>query len=151
MKFIAVFIALLAATEAKAADAQASYLKHCSLCHQADAQGIPGTFPPIWGRVAQIAATPEGAAFLAQVLLWGMSGTIVVDDIPITGVMPGVPHVSDEEIAAIVDYLITEGGTLKNTSAFSLDILKSVRATGRIPQAATNARRDELFKAGLLK
>ena len=151
MKFIAVIIALLAATEANAADAQASYLKHCSLCHQADAQGIPGTFPPIWGRVAQIAATPEGAAFLAQVLLWGMSGTIVVDDVPITGVMPGVPHVSDDEIAAIVDYLITEGGTLKNTSAFSVEILKSVRTAGRIPQPATNARRNELFKSGLLK
>lgn len=151
MKYIAVFIALFAAAEVQAADAQASYLKHCSLCHQADAQGIPGTFPRIWGRVGQIAATPEGALFLAQALLWGMSGTIVVDDVPITGVMPGVPHVADEEIVAIVDYLITEGGTLENSSAFSLEVLKSVRAAGRIPQAATNARRDELFKAGILK
>ena len=151
MKFIAVFWVLLAASEATAANAQASYLKHCALCHQADAQGIPGTFPRIWGRIGQIASTPEGAAFLAQALLWGMSGTVSVDDVPITGVMPGVPHVPDEEIAAIVDYLITEGGTVRNKSAFNLQIFRAAPAPGRIPQAATNVRRNELFDAGLIK
>ena len=151
MKSLVVFVALVAATGTQAADPQASYVKHCSLCHQADAQGIPGTFPRIWGRVGQIAATPEGAAFLAQALLWGMSGTVLVDDVPVTGVMPGVPHVPDEEIAAIVDYLITEGGTVKNTSAFNLEILKAARAAGRVPHAATNARRNELFDVGLIK
>ena len=151
MKHLVVFAALLAAGGAEAADGKASYLKHCSLCHQADAQGIPGTFPRIWGRVGEIAATPEGATFLAQALLWGMSGTIAVDDVPVTGVMPGVPHVPDEEIAAIVDYLITEDGAVKNTSAFSIETLKAVRAAGRIPQAATNARRNELAEAGLIK
>jgi hypothetical protein len=80
-----------------------------------------------------------------------MSGTVSVDDVPITGVMPGVPHVPDEEIAAIVDYLITEGGTVKNKSAFNLEILKAARAAGRVPQAATNVRRNELFDAGLIK
>ncbi len=140
-----------ASIETWAADSQASYLKHCSLCHQPDAQGIPGTFPRIWGRVGQIAATPEGAAFVAQAVLWGMSGTISVDDVPVTGVMPGVPHVSDEEITAIVEYLITEGGTVKNTSAFSLETVKAARAGGRVPQAATNALRNELFEAGVIK
>lgn len=151
MKTFVVFLALLVGAEAQAADTQASYLKHCSLCHQPDAQGIPGTFPRIWGRIGQIASTPEGAAFLAQALLWGMSGTVSVDDVPVTGVMPGVPHVPDEEIAAIVDYLITEGGTVKNTSAFNLEILKAARAAGRVPQAVTNARRNELFDAGVIK
>lgn len=151
MKYFTFFLATMLGAEVQAADKQASYLKHCSLCHQADGQGIPGTFPRIWGRIGQIASTPEGAAFLAQALLWGMSGTISVDDVPITGVMPGVPHVTDEEIVAIVDYLITEDGTVENTSAFNLEVLKAARAAGRVPQAATNARRNELFDAGLIK
>lgn len=151
MKLFLVLAALVASGGAHAADGQASYIKHCSLCHQADAQGIPGTFPRIWGRIGQIAATPEGAAFVAQAVLWGMSGTITVDDFPVTGVMPGVPHVPDEEIAAIVEYLITEGGAVKNTSAFSLETVKAARAGGRVPQAATNALRNELFAAGVIK
>ena len=151
MKKFAILSALLATSGAEAADGQASYLKHCSLCHQADAQGIPGTFPRLWGRVAEITATPEGAAFAAQAVLWGMSGTVVVDDVPVTGVMPGVPHVSDEEIASIVTYLITEGGTIKNTSAFTLETVKAARAGGRIPQAATNALRNELVAKGAFK
>lgn len=151
MKYFVFLAAFLVTGAAEAADSQASYIKHCSLCHQADAQGIPGTFPRLAGRIGQIAATPEGAAFVAQAVLWGMSGTVVVDDVPVTGVMPGVPHVSDEEIAAIVDYLITEGGTLKNTSAFTLETVKAARAAGRVPQPATNARRNELFAAGVIK
>jgi mono/diheme cytochrome c family protein len=156
MKYLMVLVALLATGSAMSgtawgADSQASYVKHCSLCHQPDAQGIPGTFPRIWGRIGQIAATPEGAAFVAQAVLWGMSGTVSVDDVPVTGVMPGVPHVSDEEIAAIVDYLITEGGTVKNTSAFTVETVKAARAAGRISQATTNALRNELFAAGIIK
>jgi hypothetical protein len=65
--------------------------------------------------------------------------------------MPGVPHVPDEEIAAIVDYLITEGGAVNNKSAFNHEVVKAARAAGRVPQATTNARRNELFGAGLIK
>ena len=151
MKYVVIAAALLALGSVRAEANQASYLKHCSLCHQADAQGIPGTFPRIWGRVAGIAATPEGASFLAQAVLWGMSGTITVDDVPVTGVMPGVPHVSDEEIAAIIEYLITEDGTVKNTSAFSVETVKAARAAGRKPQAETNALRHKLAEAGIIK
>lgn len=145
-----IFLSVLLATECAGAS-QASYLKHCSLCHQADALGIPGTFPRLMGRVAQMTSTPEGAAFVAQAVLWGMSGTIVVDDVPVTGAMPGVPHVSDEEIFAIVEYLITEGGTAKNTGFFSLESVKTARAAGRIPFTTTNARRNELAAAGIIK
>lgn len=150
MKYLAFLAALFAASNAFA-DGQASYLKHCSLCHQADAQGIPGTFPRLMGRVGQIGSSAEGAAFMAQAILWGMSGSITVDDVPLTGVMPGVPHVSDEEILSIVDYLATEGGTVKNATTLNLETIKAARAAGRVPQAATHARRQELFAAGLIK
>lgn len=145
-----IVLAALVATESASAS-QAGYLKHCSLCHQADAQGVPGTFPRLWGRLGELTATPEGAAFVAQAVLWGMSGTIVVDDVPVTGVMPGVPHVPDEEIASIVEFLITEGGAVKNTGAFSLDTVKAARAAGRVPQQDTNALRNKLAADGVFK
>lgn len=150
MKYFVFALALLTAGGALA-DGKASYLKHCSLCHQPDALGIPGAFPRLMGRINDIGATPEGATFMAQAILWGMSGTIMVDDVPVTGVMPGVPHVADAEIVSIVDYLATEGGTTKNATVFDLETLKAVRAAGRIPMPATNARRHELFNAGVIK
>ncbi len=146
-----VFAAALLASTGALADGQASYLKHCSLCHQMDGQGIPGAFPRLMGRVGQIGSSAEGAAFMAQAILWGMSGSITVDDVPLTGVMPGVPHVSDEEILSIVEYLATEGGTVKNGTLVTLETIKAARAAGRVPQAVTNARRHELFAAGVIK
>ena len=101
------------------------------------------------GREQPEVPAPPMRADAVSVFL--VNNLVSVDDVPVTGVMPGVPHVPDEEITAIVDYLITEGGTVKNTSAFNLDVLKAARAAGRVPQAATNARRNELFDAGLIK
>jgi mono/diheme cytochrome c family protein len=143
-------IAFLAAAPLQAADGKASFLKHCSLCHQADGQGIPGTFPRLIGRVGEIGATSEGAALLAEVMLWGMSGTITVDDVPVTGAMPGVAHLGDEELASIIAYLATEDGSVADKTTFSLETLKTVRAAGRMTPAEVNARRQALFEAGVI-
>lgn len=149
---LAVCAGVLAAGAAHAADGQASFLKHCSLCHQADGQGIPGTFPRLMGRAGQIASTPDGATFIAQVLLWGMSGTVTVDDLPVTGAMPGVAHLSDEELAGIVAYLVSEGGAAADAeTAFSADVLKEVRAAGRLTPAEVNARRQQLAETGVIQ
>lgn len=141
-------VTLTAFTPAQAADGQASYLKHCSLCHQADGIGVPGSFPRLMGRVREIAATPDGAAFLARLLLWGMSGTITVDDAPLTGTMPGVAHLSDVELVSIVVFLAAEGGEVQTEIAFDLEVLQAARTAGRLTPAEVNGQRQKLFNTG---
>lgn len=142
---------LMASTPAYAADGQASYQKHCSLCHQADGMGIPGTFPRLMGRVGEIAATTEGATFIARLLLWGMSGTITVDDTPVTGTMPGVAHLADEELVSIITFLATEGGEVQTEIAFNLETLQAARAAGRLQPTEVNGLRQQLFDNGTIK
>ena len=66
-----------------------TFANRCSMCHQPSGAGLPGQFPRLNGRVAQIATSPEGRRYLAMVLLYGIYGPITVDDRKITGLMPG--------------------------------------------------------------
>jgi putative membrane-bound dehydrogenase-like protein len=77
------------------------YMKACIECHQADGNGVAGTFPPIAGSewVADDQTT------LLRILLGGLHGPIKVKGVEYNSVMPGHFHVSDEELAAIASYV----------------------------------------------
>jgi uncharacterized protein len=77
------------------------YMKACIECHQADGNGVPGTFPPLAGSewVAGDSKT------LLRILLGGLYGPITVKGVDYNSVMPGHSHVPDEEIAAIASYV----------------------------------------------
>jgi mono/diheme cytochrome c family protein len=95
------------------ADGAQLYQQHCAACHQPKGQGVPGLYPPLTGRLAALAAAGDGRAFLAQVLLYGMSGKITVGDRSYAGVMPGVPKLPSSDIAAILNHVISGfGGTM---------------------------------------
>ncbi|MGB0955662.1 MAG: cytochrome c oxidase subunit II [Panacagrimonas sp.] len=65
-----------------------AYGKHCVACHQAGGAGIPPNFPSLIGSAV---VTGPAAAQIEQVLKG-------------KGLMPPFPHLSDEDIAAIVTY-----------------------------------------------
>jgi len=79
----------------------------CVACHQVDGQGVPGSFP-------QLAHNPDlflARDFPARVVLFGMEGTIVANGQTIQGAMPPLGNVlSDEEIAAVVNYVCSSFG-----------------------------------------
>jgi putative membrane-bound dehydrogenase-like protein len=77
------------------------YMKACIECHQADGNGVPGTFPPLAGS-EWVAGDPKT---LLRILLGGLYGPIQVKGVDYNSVMPGHSHVSDEEIAAIASYV----------------------------------------------
>ena len=87
--------------EAQAADGAALFAENCTSCHQEDARGVEETFPPL----AENGDLFLSADFPAVVLLNGMSGQITVNGQPFEGDMPPFGHLSDSEIAAIVNYL----------------------------------------------
>lgn len=85
--------------------------EYCVGCHQVGGTGVPGEYPRLAGRVSKIASDPRGRAFLAQLMLAGMSGTITVDGRKILGIMPGFDNLKDDELAAVLNYVVgLEGG-----------------------------------------
>ncbi len=77
------------------------YMKACIECHQADGNGVPGTFPPLAG--SEWVAGDKNT--LLRILLGGLYGPIKVKGVDYNSVMPGHSHVSDEELAAIASFV----------------------------------------------
>lgn len=84
----------------------AFYDANCALCHQRAGVGVRGQFPRLAGRVGEIAATPAGRTYLIEVMLFGIAGKVDIDDVPLIGVMPPLSMHSDEELAAVLNYVI---------------------------------------------
>jgi mono/diheme cytochrome c family protein len=79
---------------------------NCAACHQADGSGLPPVFPPLAGHAADLAALPGGTNYLMHTVLFGLEGEIMIGDATFNGVMPAWGHLSDAEIAAVIDYII---------------------------------------------
>ncbi|MCH4089870.1 c-type cytochrome [Acetobacter sp.] len=122
-----------------AADGQQLYTGNCSLCHQASAAGVVGQFPPLKGRIAAIASTPEGKAYVMHVLLNGLTGMIKAGGNPYMGYMPSFGAQSDENIAAILTYVASLGDA-KPAPTFTADEVKKERASSLTPMAVLEER-----------
>jgi nitrite reductase (NO-forming) len=76
------------------------YERICTTCHQPDARGLPGVFPPL----AQSDFLLKDADRAIRVLLEGLQGPITVNGQTFNGVMPNFA-LSDDEIAAVLSYV----------------------------------------------
>lgn len=103
MTIYASLIVLTTAIDATAADAV--YQQRCAMCHGADGDGVPGIYPRLRDRIAAIAAAEGGVDYLVQVVLFGLTGSIKVDEVSIEGIMPGSADLSDQDVAAVLNYL----------------------------------------------
>ncbi len=136
---------------AAAADPKSSYLTRCSMCHQSNAQGLPGQFPQLAGRSAQIAQTAEGRRYLVRVALWGIYGPIDVNGTPINGLMPGVAGASDAEISDVLNHVISIGKPAKPAKPFKPADVAAVRAEGKVSGTDNAALRKTLVASGVIK
>ena len=104
------------------ADAGAAvYQKNCMACHQANGQGMAGVFPPLVGN-SNITDKP---AYIAETIVKGKSGKVVVNGAEYNGMMPPMAYMSDADIAAVVDYVNNKfAGGSKTISA---EAVKAVR------------------------
>ena len=87
-----------------------TYDANCSVCHQHGGHGLAGGFPPLAGHAPEILARPDGRAYIARVVLFGLSGVIEVDGDTFDGVMPPWSSLSDDEVAAVIDQVLTAWG-----------------------------------------
>jgi mono/diheme cytochrome c family protein len=86
-----------------------TYEANCSGCHQRSGRGITGGFPPLAGHAPQLLAQ-KGGAYMARLVLFGLTGAIEVEGTKYNGAMPAWCSLRDEEIAAAIDYVLTAWG-----------------------------------------
>ncbi len=97
----------------KAADGKRVFTQICSACHQGNAMGLPGAFPPL-AMSDYLNADPKRAI---SIVLHGLSGKITVNSTGYESVMPALgPQLSDDEIANVLTYVLNnfnnKGGTI---------------------------------------
>ena len=121
MKHAVIVLALLTLSPVAFADARGAVLfeQHCAACHQAKGEGTPGLAPRIAGTLGKRASSEAGRAYLAQLLIDGMAGPIVVSGERFNGAMPGFSTLGNEDIQALLAYVI---GTLNDSAAASVDL-----------------------------
>jgi mono/diheme cytochrome c family protein len=101
----------LAAPALAKADGAAVY-RHCFACHQATGGGIAGVFPPLAGHAAKVVAVKR--SYPIEVVLFGLKGEIEVEGKKYNGVMPPLgDQLKDEEIAAVLNYVLSSWGNEK--------------------------------------
>jgi mono/diheme cytochrome c family protein len=127
-----------------------TFSSRCSMCHQPSGAGLPGQFPRLSGRVSQIAASPDGRRYLAFVLLYGIYGPIKVDGKPITGLMPGMGTLSDQDVADVLNHAVALQKPAKPVPAFTATEIAKIRATGKKTSSEVAAERGRLAAKGLI-
>lgn len=84
---------------------------NCAICHQANAAGLPGMYPPLADSIGSYVAIPAGRAYLVHVVSFGMNGPISVHDELYQGVMQPWPQLSDNDLAEVLNYVLTTFNT----------------------------------------
>jgi mono/diheme cytochrome c family protein len=90
-----------AAAQSAKVDGASVFKDQCVACHQANAQGVAGQFPPL-------ANNPDlflSRDYPVRVVLFGLSGTVTVEGKTFESTMPPLEFLSDEQIAAVVNYV----------------------------------------------
>ncbi len=87
------------------------YNTNCSGCHQASGEGLAGAFPPLKGNIANTFALDGGKDYLLAAVLNGLSGSIKVNGNSFNGAMPAWSQLSDEDIAAALNYALSSWGS----------------------------------------
>ena len=85
----------------------AVYLANCASCHQMTGAGLKRAVPPLAGTVPALLAEPGGRDYLKAVLLNGLSGRLISGGEPYDGLMPSWRHLSDAQLASVMNYLAT--------------------------------------------
>lgn len=128
-----------------AIDGGAVFQHSCAACHGKSGLGQPGYFPPL-------ADNPD--LFLSQtfpvlVVLNGIQGAIEVNDQGYNGTMPAFAHLSDTEIAAVVNYIRSAWGNEAHAAATTPITPEQVAKlrTKTLSAAAVLAIREQLHGA----
>lgn len=83
------------------------YAARCVICHQKTAAGVPGIYPPLADSIGDDVLFNDGRDYLIHVVIGGMSGPIAVGGTMYNGLMPQFSQLTDAEIAAVLNEVLT--------------------------------------------
>jgi len=89
------------------ASGAAVFSSRCAACHQANAQGLPGVFPPLAGSEF----VNGDAGRLARLVLRGLTGPVTVAGATYNGAMPAwADQLTDADVGAVLSYVRSHFG-----------------------------------------
>ncbi len=106
------------------------FAQNCSGCHGVAGKGQPGYFPPLAGNGDIL----KDRMFPVLVVLHGISGPIDVSGQKFDGAMPAFDHLSDADIAAVVNHVRSSWGN--NTSMAPIEPAQVKQVRGHAMTAA---------------
>jgi len=132
-------------TEARAAEASGTLTKEqqikagearftgtCSVCHQANGQGVPAVFPPLAGSDYLMADKSRAI----DIVLNGLSGQVTVNNSMFNSVMPPMSQLNDDELANILTFVRNSWGN--SGEAVSAAEVRHRRDTTMRPEGAAH-------------
>ncbi|WP_213774408.1 c-type cytochrome [Bradyrhizobium sp. dw_78] len=150
----AFFSAAFAQAQSGVANADAGsqiYAANCAACHQAGGTGMADAFPPLAGHVPDLLNPTDGRTYVGKVLLFGLEGKISVNGGNYDGAMPAWQALSDDDIAAVLNYVSNAWNNGKSLPAgfkpFTADEIKALRMP-ELTSAAVYALRSGTQQAG---
>lgn len=93
----------------------------CLACHQSDGSGVPGMHPPII-KSKYVNGDPDE---LIKIMLEGLSGKIEVNGEIYNGLMPPHAHLSNKQIADVLNYSRTNFGN--NAGEITVEQVQNLR------------------------
>jgi cytochrome c551 len=85
---------------------QQLYGQHCSNCHQDDGTGFKSIYPPL----AKSDYMNANQDLVLCIMKYGTTGELVVNGVTFNQPMPGVPTLTDLEVAEIATYIYNTWG-----------------------------------------
>ena len=149
MRLLFALMVVLAMGGIARADGADIFNSNCVICHQADARGLPGMYPPLADSIGSYVAIPQGRAYLVHVVSFGMTGPIAVHDQLYNGMMYPWPKFTDEDIAQVLNYVLTSFNAKllpKDFSPLTAEEVKKYR-TANTAMGDVRKEREALLKA----
>ena len=82
----------------------------CSVCHQANGEGLSGVFPPLARSDLVARFVKEDKSKLISIPLHGLTGKVTVNGKEYDSVMPPMTQLTDDEVANILTYVLNSWG-----------------------------------------
>lgn len=102
---------------------QQLYVQYCSNCHQKDGTGLGLLYPP----VSQSDFVDQRFSEVVCSMRMGLRGSIVVNGREYNQPMPGIPYLTDLEVAEITTYIYNTWG--RNRGLVTVEEVQRVFAT----------------------
>ena len=77
------------------------YERHCSNCHQPSGKGLGRVYPPLH----QSDFMKENFSEVICLMKYGIDGELIVNGVAYNQAMPGIPSLTDLEVAQIATYI----------------------------------------------